>query len=185
MGFGVEENKEKNSLVDYFDNLAKPKQNLGVAGPGYEMPEPEHDLDNYPPQITPEDLKHKQIALEASQFTANIVVETIDVAFSEIGGLIAKLDTEDKRKLKADEDTKPILVDAWANYLKDKGGELSPGVLLIILVLGVYAPKIPLIFEMRKLQKANADLSGELEAKEMEIAKLKQQIKKDKKKPAA
>lgn len=178
MGFGVQENTGGDALDNYMNLLNKPKQNIGGDQPETEIP----DENDYHPEISPEDLKHKQVALEASRFTADIVVETIDVAFVETLGFIAKLSKDDKQELKTDEETKESLSNAWANYLKDKGGELSPGILLIILVLGVYAPKIPLAFEMRKLKKQNSELIDELSEKDKEIAKLQKQVKENKKK---
>jgi hypothetical protein len=173
MGFGTENNeKQKDSFDEYLSRLSTPKQKISTEN----NVETEDD-DFTEIEITQEDVKHKQIALEASKFTANIVVETIDVAFSEGFGIFAKLNSEEKNELKADDDIKETLVDAWSNYLKDKGGELSPGILLIILVLGVYAPKIPLAFEMRKMKIKNAELESELDEKDREIAKLQKQLK--------
>ncbi len=173
-GFGIKnENTGGDAFDNYLDNLKQPKQNLNV-----EIEQDNQEIDSYlPDEITAEDLQHKKAALEASRFTADIVVETIDVAFVETIGFLAKLSKEDKQELKTDDETKENLSNAWANYLKDRGGELSPGVLLIILVLGVYAPKIPLAFELRKLKKQNSELTDELEEKDKEIAKLQKQLK--------
>jgi MoxR-like ATPase len=172
MGFGVNSSGD-DLLGSYLDNINQEKPNLSAM---VDEPIPENELTNED-VITSEDVKKTKIAREASAFTANIVVETIDVAFSEIVGAVAKLDKEERKELKADEDVKETYKDAWSDYLKDKGTELSPGVLLIILTLGIYAPKIPMALDMRKVKEENKGLTNELEEKNKQIAKLQQQLR--------
>lgn len=176
MGFGVK--NQDDALGKYLDNMKQPKQNYIVDEPVNS--ETIDEVYNDEPIVSQEDVKNKKIALEASAFTASIVVETIDVAFSEIVGTVAKLDSEEKKQLKADEDIKETYKDAWANYLKDKGGELSPAMLLIILSLGIYAPKIPLALDLRKAKMQNENLSKELEDKDEEIRQLQAKLQQQK-----
>ncbi|MDR0602710.1 MAG: hypothetical protein LBG80_00225 [Bacteroidales bacterium] len=178
MGFGI--SNQDDMLGKYLDNMKQPKQNY-IEDETVNS-ESIDDVYNEETTISQEDVKNKKIALEASAFTASIVVETIDVAFSELVGTVAKLDSEEKKQLKADEDIKETYKDAWANYLKDKGGELSPSMLLIILTLGIYAPKIPLALDLRKIKKQNEDLSEKLEDKDEEIRQLQIKLKQEQQK---
>jgi membrane-bound ClpP family serine protease len=179
MGFGVNNNGNQNDLLgQYLDNMKKQKPNYaGDEIVNEPVIEDENINEN---QVTAEDIKNQKMSLEMAGFTASIVVETIDITFSEVLGTIAKLDREKRKELKADEDIKETYKDAWANYLKEKGTDIPPSLLLIILTLGIYAPKIPLAIDMRRVQKENEELSDRLEEKDRTIAKLQQQLNKRK-----
>lgn len=151
----------KDAFDEFLDALKQPKQNYRpIDEPPAEDPEyyeddtdnPEESDDTY---LTPEEIKTQRNNFEFSLVPAETIVECIDMGYCGVGKLIAKEEVEG-----ATEDEKTNLTKAWADYLKDKNADLSPGWVLVIMLLIVYAPKIYTCFEVRKLNQENQELQA-------------------------
>jgi hypothetical protein len=105
------------------------------------------------------DAEKKRKAKHASKF----IVGAFDSAFCTVAGLFS-LD-EDKDQFRADKDEKDDLIDALSEYLKDKGGDIPPGIMVLILAVVIYGGKIPQVVQLRK---ANLRIK-ELETEQVEL----------------
>lgn len=166
------EAKEPDILDNYLQDVNKEKQNFELT-PDEALPETE-TLEGF--AVTDEELKHREALRTASFLPAKIVVETIDISFAGLLKWISGAETVEE--FKTDQETKNALTEAWQNYLKDKGADLSPGVMLIMMCAGVYGPKIPIALDIRKANQKNKELSAKLEDAEKENANLKRKLKK-------
>ena len=138
--------------------------------------------ENYEPETVTEELKQEtkaymdkeeiSIASANFQFSKNIAgvfVEFTDMAMAGAASVIAKETQEGATKQE-----KEPLKDAWANYLKDKNADISPGWILLGMIVMVYAPKMWNAWQVRKLKEEN-------EAKDKEIEALKKELERHKK----
>lgn len=167
------EEKQPDILGDYLENVTKEKQPFDIL-PNSDT----HDMDSYQKDdvITDDELKRREALRTASFLPAKVVVETIDISFAGLLKWISGAETVEE--FKTDQETKNSLTEAWQNYLKDKGADLSPGVMLIMMCAGVYGPKIPIALDIRKANGKNKELSMKLEDIEKENAALKRKLKK-------
>lgn len=171
VGDEVKSNKEqKDPLDDYLDHYLNDRQKFEVPIHAHENEN--DDVDNYE-EVDVNKIKNKQILFEASELPAEVVVNTIDIAAS---GLLAWL-SKSNESFTTDEDTKEAYIKAWQNYLKDKGADLSPGWMLLIMTVGIYGPKIPVALQLRKEKKKNAELERILSVQASEIKELKKKKK--------
>jgi hypothetical protein len=166
------EAKEPDILDNYLQDVNKEKQNFELT-PNEALPETET------PEgfaVTDEELMHREALRTASFLPSKIVVETIDISFAGLLAWIFGAGTVED--FKTDQETKKALTEAWQNYLKDKGADLSPGMMLFMMSVGVYGPKIPIALDIRKANQKNKEISDKLEEIEKENANLKRKLKK-------
>lgn len=169
MGLGLVEDKD--IFKDYIDNISEDKQQFEIKDNfSNESEFSENET------FTDADLKHRNAMITASLLPAKVVVETIDLLFAGVFTIISK--EPNNEAFKTDKETKEAYTEAWQNYLKDKGADLSPGLMLTMMTLGIYGTKIPIALDLRKANKKNKELTESLEEKDKEIAKLTKKIKK-------
>jgi hypothetical protein len=166
---GNKDNQEnKDSFDDYMNNYLSERQKFEVP-----LNENENSDDEHFDEVDVTEIKNKQILFEASALPAEVVVNTIDIAAS---GLLAWLSKSDE-SFTTDDDTKETYIKAWQNYLKDKGADFSPGLMLLIMTIGIYGPKIPFALQLRKEKKKNAELEQIISKQAFEINQLKNKKK--------
>lgn len=96
--------------------------------------------------ITAKDVRNEMNALKLAQPSANLCVSIIDII---IPALVFHFAGVDKQLFKLDDDERATLTDAFANYLKEKDLNMSPGAVLLLAIAGVYVPKFMYIKMMR------------------------------------
>lgn len=114
-----------------------------------------------PPIVTPE-------SMARAKSTAAFVVKSIDLGLSGIAAVVAGED--DPKPYTADKDAIQDLQEVYAEYLKDKAGDIPPGLMCLMMTATVYGPKLKMAYDKKA---ANAEIA----ALKAQIEKLKQQNK--------
>jgi hypothetical protein len=110
----------------------------------------------------------------AALHTARFVVAAVDSGFSELMAAIAL--EKDKTPFKADREQRRDLEAAWADYLKTKGADLPPGMIVLILCLTIYGPKTKLMIDQRRHNLQMQEKEMLLEEKQREIERLNRRL---------
>lgn len=105
---------------------------------------------------------------EVALIPAETIVDVVDTAAVSLNSYIAK-----ERQEGASDEEKRTLQNAVANYLKDTDIDISPGKLVLVLVLMIYGPKTVQAFQIRRqnleneaLRARNAELEEMLAQRE-------------------
>lgn len=148
------------------DDAALWKKNRELQIEEIEGPEAPVDIDEEPPgfidvndvednkPITATDVRSELNLLKLAQPTASLCVSVIDILIPALIGYFVGLE---KSAFKLDTREQETLTDAFANYLKDKNVDLSPGTILIITIVSIYTPKIMLIKMLKENGTAAKD----------------------------
>ncbi len=149
-------------IDDFANEFKKPKQEQGI--------DEASDLDNL--QLIDDDkpdapLDKIRANVKVANATGSLAAMALDGGMSTIIGLfIAKADP---KEFKANPEEKETLEEAFAEYVKLKGGEIPPGLAILIVILAIYLPKGANAFQLRKanerideLEKRNAELEEKL-----------------------
>jgi len=150
-------------INDYLNEINQPKQ--------------PQDIDEYPDEENlsafqdtgkeDEPLETLKARAGVAKATGALLATALDAGLSTlIGTFIAKGDPAD---YKADEEQKSELETAMAEYVKLKGGDIPPGIALLIVVLSIYMPKGVVAFQVRKLELENAE-------KDRQIAEMQKKL---------
>lgn len=147
LGINTEQTTEhtQDSFDEFLDSLKQPRQ---VMAP--EMDRMEADLEITPPadpafsmeDDTPTEQKKRY---NLSMIPAETLVNCVDIAFTQVNSIIAKQKVEG-----ATPEEKDSLIQAAANYMKEKDIDISPSSMLIVMVLVIYGPKVYNAIELRK-----------------------------------
>jgi hypothetical protein len=158
--------------------LAKPKRHFDEPPHN----EPPHDKPRDEVAPTPADEVEKKTEPTESELkrqakpAAKFVVGAIDGGLSYLSALLAE--SGDSSLYRADKDERDQLTELWAEYLKDKGGDLPPGMMLLLMTVIVYGPKLKKAWDDRAHNRLIAEQRAKLEAREQEIADLRIEIEK-------
>ncbi|MEA4975430.1 MAG: hypothetical protein VB046_06810 [Paludibacter sp.] len=166
-----EENKyafASGGIDDFLDDFKRPKQDQPI-----DEAEGLEEVESFEQQETEkaEPLESLRAKVSVANATGSLLAIAVDAGLSTVlGAVIAKGDPED---YKASESEKEELQDAISEYVKLKGGDIPPGVALIIIILSIYGPKTAIAFQARKFnekeadyQKQISDLKNQLDKKE-------------------
>lgn len=170
IGIDLENNaaaKPKDSFDEYLERISQPKPNYQPDEPLSSEEEPETES-TYLDDSEIHTIKNN---IEFSLIPAETIVDCIDMGFVGINSIIAK-----KEQMGASESEKEGMKKAWANYLKDKNADLSPGWMLLIMILMVYAPKSYSAWQVRKLEEKTIILQTENDEKERQIQELQVEL---------
>lgn len=107
-------------------------------------------ISDEPKHVTATDVRDNLNMLKLAQPTAGLCVSIIDIVLPALAFWIVGAEKSD---MKLDADEKDTLQDAFANYLKDKNLEMSPGGILLMTIAAIYTPKIIMVRMSKK--KAN------------------------------
>ncbi|NCC99482.1 MAG: hypothetical protein EOL95_07260 [Bacteroidia bacterium] len=140
-------------------------------------PEPKPKQDNNIQQQ--EEVEKAEIKMKSApaKATAKLFATIIDSTIPATLGIIAKEESTDYR---AAEEDKQDLEDALTEYVKLKGGDIPPGVMVLILILTIYGSKVPHALQQRKLNQKKEELLAkekELEAREKAFMTLQEKDK--------
>ena len=167
---GFEDNKNdvlEPDLSNYFEAIGETKENYQ---PDDDTIEDESEDDAEKKYLSQEEIKTATENFKFSKNIAGIFVEFTDMAMSGVASIIAKETQEGASKQE-----KEPLTDAWANFLKDKNADISPGWILLAMVLMVYAPKLWNARQCRKLKLENEQKDKEIESLKKELERRKKQ----------
>ena len=140
-------------ISDFLEDFNTPKQPQNLSDDLFnDFPSEEPEAEN---DVLPDKLKTSTSVAKAS---ASILTIALDSALSSVFGLIADESPED---FKADDDQREELQKAFTEYTKLKGGEIPPGLTLLILVVSIYAGKGITAVQLRKANKRNKQLEVE------------------------
>lgn len=151
----------------FMDEFNTPKQHQDIQEddfPDFEVPEDETD------NVLPDKL---QTSTSVARSSASMLTIALDSSLSSVFGLIAN-DSPDT--FRADSAQREELQKALTEYIKLKGGDIPPGVTLIILILSIYGGKGVMAVQLRKANKRNEELEKEnarLKALDLERNKIK------------
>lgn len=154
---------EKTGLDGYLDYLGIPKQEYANEPTGdipdsnpfpddAETEQPEDNTrangfnpDNY---YEPSEIKTIENNINFSMLPAESIVEVVDLGMVKGAELIAKEPQEG-----ATDDEKEKLTKIWAMFLAGKNADISPGWMLLVMILLVYAPKFWGAWQIRKAKE--------------------------------
>ena len=156
------------SVDELFAELQEPKQPFTAPQPDTPI-EPADDTDK---PTTAADLKR------AARVPAKFVVGALDGGLAYISALLAGSDESDSYKASRDE--REQLTDIWAEYLKGKGADIPPSMMIIIMTIIVYAPKLKMAWDDREKNKLLREQRERLVAQEMELRELRAQVEQQK-----
>ena len=151
-------------ISDFVGEYRQKKQEQPISDNIYDdFPEDTEEIQ----EETTEELPRKlQASASVARATAKILTTTLDSAMSGIFGFISKGDASD---FKADEDQRDDLETAFAEYVKLKGGDIPPGIALLLLVVSIYGTKIPMAIQLRKYNTEKEALLQRAERAEKQL----------------
>ena len=168
MPVGIQ-NNTKDPFETFLDQLNEPRE---VIQPQVEIPEPEPAAAELVPEGTEPDPVMERKKVELAMIPAEVVVDVIDTTAISINSYIAKEPVEG-----ATAEEKQSLQKAVANYLRDTNIDISPGKLVLVLVLMIYGPKLMQAWQTRKqniemeaMRSHIQDLEAQLKEKEVNHA---------------
>lgn len=168
MPLGIQ-NNSKDPFETFLDQLNEPRE---VIQPQVEIPEPEPGPAELVPEGTEPDPVLERNKMEIAMIPAETIVDVIDTTAISVNSYIAKEPVEG-----ASPEEKQSLQKAVANYLRDTNIDISPGKLLIILIMMIYGPKVMQAFQTRKqnmemeaMRSHIQDLEAQLKEKEVNHA---------------
>lgn len=157
----INTNLPQGDLDEFMKEFMKPKQDMHIN---------EADgLDRLEEDITPDDVPQIQMQSGAAKATGKLCVTVVDTVLPACLGMIAK---DDGDNFKASDEERSELEEAFSEYMKLKGADVPPGVMVLILVGTIYASKLPYAIQQRKIAKAKE----ELEKKEKELQEREREL---------
>lgn len=156
MGLGITTEHKRDPLDDFMDSLRQPRQVMTAEEQDIIPDDPDvPDLEENEERETPAEQRARY---NLSMIPAETMVNIVDMAFTQVNSMIAKQKVEG-----ASAEEKDSLIQAAANYMKEKDIDISPGAMLVVMVLVVYAPKVWQAVELRKANEKNEMLQRQLE----------------------
>ena len=171
MGLGVAATEHVRDPFDEFlDSLKQPRQvmtseEMDIIPDDSELP----DLEAKDEEDSPAEQRTRY---NLSMIPAETLVNCVDIAFVQVNSLIAKQKVEG-----ASAQEKDSLIQAAANYMKDKDIDISPGAMLVVMVLVIYGPKVYQAVELRKANEEKEALQQQLEEERKKVELLEAQNK--------
>ena len=96
------------------------------------------------------------VSPELAELSADFAAMMTDLALPSLIALFVKCDPE---RLQATREQYDKLVKAYAQYLQTKQISMSPGWMLIGVIASIYATKVPLAIQERKLKEREDELA--------------------------
>lgn len=176
MGLGIETEHKQDPFDDFLDSLKQPRQVMSVQDQDI-LPDDPNNPESYfegPESFEKEDETpaDQRKRYNLSMIPAETLVNCVDIAFTQVNSLIAKQKVEG-----ASENEKDSLIQAAASYLKEKDIDISPGAMLVVMVLVIYAPKVWQAVELRKANEEKEMLQKQLEEERKKVELLEAQNK--------
>lgn len=161
MGLGIETEHKQDPFDDFLDSLKQPRQVMS-----------QDDMDIIPDDPDVPDLEEEEKETPTEQRTrynlsmisAETLVNCVDIAITQVNSMIAKQKVEG-----ATPNEKDSLIQAAANYMKEKDIDISPGAMLVVMVLVIYGPKVYQAVELRKANEEKEMLQKQLEEERRKV----------------
>lgn len=174
MGLGIKTETEhkQDPFDDFLDSLKQPRQVMTGSGMDI-MPTDDGlpaagDIPDVEDESTElEDPAEQKRRYSLSMIPAETMVNCVDIAFVQVTSIIAKQKTEG-----ATREEKDSLIQAAANYMKEKDIDISPGAMLVVMVLVIYGPKVWQAVELRKANEEKEALQNQLEEEKKKVEML-------------
>lgn len=165
MPLGIQQEHKQDPFDDFLATLNEPREVIHELYIDNE-PEPEPDLeetqmDEETQELDPT-LENKK--LEIAMIPAETIVDVIDTTAISLNTYIAQQEVEG-----ASSQEKQSLQKAIANYLRETDVEISPSKMCILLILMIYGPKTLQAFQLRKVNKENAELKSQVKYLEKKL----------------
>lgn len=162
MGLGITTEHQRDPFDDFMDSLKQPRQVMTAEEQDIIPDDPDvPDLEAGDETETPAEQRTRY---NLSMIPAETMVNVVDMAFVQVNSMIAKQKMEG-----ASAEEKDNLVQAAANYMKDKDIDISPGAMLIVMVLVIYGPKVWQAVELRKANEEKEILQRQLEEERKKV----------------
>lgn len=168
MPLGIQ-NNSKDPFETFLDQLNEPRE---VIQEQVEIPEPSVSTTELVPEGTEPDPVMERKKAELAMIPAEVVVDVIDTTAISINSYIAKEPVEG-----ATAEEKQNLQKAVANYLRETDIDISPGKLVLVLVLMIYGPKLMQAWQTRKQNIEMEAMRTEMEAQREFIKDLEAKLK--------
>lgn len=164
MPIGIQEKHERDSFDQFLDSLKEDREI--IQEPKIPDPEPVEIADELPGVDAPvADPVMERKKMEVAMIPAETIVDVIDTTAISLNSYIAQ-----EHQDGASPEEKESLQHAVANYLKDTDIDISPGKLVLVLVLMIYGPKTLQAFQTRKLNRENEALREHVADLEQRLA---------------
>lgn len=156
-------------LKAFLDDYTTEKQDMNI-----DETEGLDDFDAITGNAVNEEEENEPVSLQmragAARASGKLITTVIDTTIPAILATIAKDNVEE---FKAAPEDREELEEALTEYMKLKGGDIPPSVMVIILISTIYLSKIPKVIELRKLNKKQEELNK----REQQLFMLEQQLK--------
>lgn len=133
----------------YIRDIQSPKQDMNI-----DPTEGLSELEDMQDEAIPFEKTDIQMKSAAAKAGGKLVATVIDTTLPQALAYIAK--TPDATPYKADPDSRQELEEALTEYMRLKGGDIPPGMMVLLLVLSIYLTKIPTALQQRKQNTAIA-----------------------------
>lgn len=160
------------NIDEFISEMQAPKQDMNI--------DESEGLDELEDLQENETVERQDIDVEmtanASKMTSKLLCTVLDSVIPNGLSLIAG-DAESVNLYKASDEQRDELEEALTAYIRLKGGDIPPGIMVIILVITIYGSKIPLAIQQRKLNKEKELLKQqqqELERQRLEFEREKE-----------
>lgn len=161
LGINTETEHKQDPFDDFLDSLKKPRQ---VMTTGMDVVPTDGGATGFEDDTEPEDPADQKRRYSLSMIPAKTMVNCVDIAFVQVTSIIAKQPTEG-----ATPEEKDSLIQAAANYMKEKDIDISPGAMLLVMVLVIYGPKVWQAVELRKANMEKEALQKQLEEEKKKV----------------
>jgi len=160
----INTNYPTGDLESFLTEIQAPKQNMNISE--------EEGLDELETLQEIEKPEKDDLVMKGSVANASgkLLATVIDTSLPAALGFLAK---EKGSVYKADEEDRAELEKALGEYMKLKGGDIPPGMMVLVLVLSIYGAKIPMAIQHRKMNVERLELEQQkkdLEARERALA---------------
>lgn len=143
-------------LKAFLDDYTTEKQDMNI-----DESEGLDDFDAITGNAANEEEENEPVSLQmragAARASGKLITTVIDTTIPAILATIAKDNVEE---FKAAPEDREELEEALTEYMKLKGGDIPPYVMVIILINTIYLSKIPKVIELRKLNKKQEELNN-------------------------
>lgn len=139
------------TVNDFFAQMSRQKEDMGISEP---MPD-----DNEQPEtdeLEPTDEPRIQVNAAPARATAKLITTVIDTTLPAGLAMIAQAESNE---FKATPDERDELTEALTEYVRLKGGDIPPGVMVLILVSTIYGSKLPYAVQLRKQKQKENELA--------------------------
>ncbi len=165
------------SLDEFLNDMNAPKQDFNINiddDPELNEYEAENNWGEEPDHNQePDEKVDIQMKAKAARSGGKLIATVID---SALPAAMAYFADESPEHFKASESEKDDLTKALTEYMRLKGGDIPPGIMVIILVCAIYGCRIP---EVVKLRKGKKQAREEEEREREELKKYNIQLNKN------